>query len=62
MAYYAVASGRNIGIYNNWDDCLSVVKGFKNAIYKKFSERKEAERFLNEQNKNIEISSSKITD
>ena len=63
MAYYAVANGRNIGIYNNWDECLSVVKGFKNAVYKKFSERKEAEIFLGEQkNKNIEISYNKITD
>lgn len=47
MNYYAVRCGRNPGIYKNWDECLKEVRGFKGAIYKKFSNLKDAENFLN---------------
>ncbi|BFG03526.1 ribonuclease H1 [Drosophila madeirensis] len=47
MAYYAVASGRKAGIYDTWAQCEQQVKGFKNAVYKKFNTRQEAEQFIN---------------
>lgn len=46
MAFYAVANGRTIGIFLNWNDCNNSVKGYKNAIYKKFSTKEEAENFI----------------
>lgn len=46
MPFYAVANGRNIGIFLNWDDCNNSVKGYKNALYKKFNTREEADNFI----------------
>ena len=46
MAFYAVANGRTIGIFSNWNDCSNSVKGHKNAIYKKFNTKEEAEQFI----------------
>ncbi|KAI8037136.1 ribonuclease H1 [Drosophila gunungcola] len=47
MAFYAVASGRKAGVYATWAECEEQVKGFKNAKYKKFGTRQEAEKFVN---------------
>ncbi|XP_016990501.1 ribonuclease H1 isoform X2 [Drosophila rhopaloa] len=47
MAFYAVASGRTTGVYASWAECEEQVKGFKNAKYKKFNTRQEAEQFVN---------------
>lgn len=44
--YYAVKEGRNIGIFNNWDECKRQVIGFKGAKYKKFETVEEAEEFI----------------
>lgn len=49
MTYYSVAKGIKIGIYNNWEDCKSNVKGYSGAIYKKFKTFEEANNFLNNQ-------------
>jgi ribonuclease HI len=46
MPYYAVANGRNIGIFLNWNDCNNSVKGYKNALYKKFDTKEEADTFI----------------
>jgi len=46
MPYYAVANGRNIGIFLNWNDCNNSVKGYKNALYKKFDTKEEADYFI----------------
>ena len=46
MPYYAVANGRNIGIFSNWNDCNNSVNKFKNALYKKFDTKEEAENFI----------------
>ncbi|XP_017061356.1 ribonuclease H1 [Drosophila ficusphila] len=46
MAFYAVASGRKTGVYGTWAECEEQVKGFKNAKYKKFKSRQEAEQFV----------------
>jgi ribonuclease HI len=53
MTFYAVANGREIGIFLNWNDCNNSIKGYKNAIYKKFKTKEEAELFI-KSNKIIE--------
>ena len=35
-----------IGIFSNWNDCNNSVKGYKNALYKKFNTIEEAEQFI----------------
>lgn len=42
--YYVVWVGQNPGIYNNWTDCQTQIKGFPNAKYKAFKSKEEAER------------------
>lgn len=44
--YYAVRVGKVPGIYLNWNTCKQMVDGYPNAIYKSFSNREEAEQFL----------------
>ncbi len=46
MNFYAVANGRNIGVFLNWNECNNSVKGYKNAIYKKFNTKEDAENFI----------------
>ena len=53
MPFYAVSNGRTTGIFLNWNDCSDSVKGYKNASYKKFDTKEEAEHFIqNKQNIN----------
>ena len=47
MVFYAVKNGRTIGIFLNWVDCDNSVKGYTNALYKKFDTKKEADDFIN---------------
>ncbi|CUM68124.1 uncharacterized protein PRCAT00005841001 [Priceomyces carsonii] len=35
-SYYAVKKSVKTGVYHNSDDCKSMVKGYKGAVYKKF--------------------------
>ncbi len=47
--YYAVYRGRRPGIYTSWfgeDGAWAQVNGFPGAVYRGFTERKEAEAFL----------------
>ena len=44
--FYAVANGRNIGIFLSWDECSTSVKGYRCAVYKKFKTKEEAEEFI----------------
>jgi len=55
MSFYAVANGKNIGIFTSWNECCESVKGYKNAKYKKFDTREKAEEFIlsNNQQQNI---------
>jgi ribonuclease HI len=46
MPYYAVANGRAIGVFTTWSECNMSVKGYKNAAYKKFDTKQEAEEFV----------------
>lgn len=53
--YYSVKSGRKTGIFNTWEECNEHVKGYSNAVYKKFSTYEEALRFINEENNTVSI-------
>jgi len=46
MVFYAVAKGRTSGIFLTWPDCNEQVKGFPNAIFKKFDTKELAEDFI----------------
>ena len=43
-AFYAVARGRNIGLYSNWTECEMQVGGFKGAKFKGFNSQDDAKR------------------
>lgn len=47
MKYYAVRSGRNIGVYTSWSDCESQVKGYRGNQYKSFNSQAEALAYAN---------------
>ena len=63
MTYYAVANGRNIGIFSNWNDCKNSVNGYKNALYKKFDTKTEADDYIkiNSTTTNTKLNSNNIT-
>jgi len=46
MPFYAVSNGRTNGIFVNWADCNQSVKGYKNAVYKKFDTKEEGCEFI----------------
>lgn len=46
--FYAVARGRNTGIFNTWADCQKSVISYPGAVFKSFLNKEEAENFLKE--------------
>jgi len=44
--FYAVAIGRNTGIFSTWAECQTQVMGFSNAKFKSFSNVEEAKSFI----------------
>ncbi len=44
--FYAIAVGRNPGIYTDWPEAQAQIKGFPRALYKGFATREEAEKWL----------------
>ncbi len=48
MKYYAVKKGKKTGIFTTWDEALEQVSGFSGAIYKSFSNKEDAEAFIND--------------
>ena len=45
--FYAVAKGRQPGVFNTWNDCNKSVRGFRGAKYKKFTTLGDANNFVN---------------
>ena len=37
QGFYAVAVGRNLGVYPTWEDCEAQVKGYTACVFKRFS-------------------------
>ena len=46
MKYYAIARGRSIGVYTDWDEAKKLVERYPNAKYKGFSTMQGAESFI----------------
>lgn len=44
--YYAICSGRETGVVDNWEDCLKQIDGYKGAYFRSFARRKSAENFI----------------
>jgi ribonuclease HI len=45
--FYVVWKGRQIGIFESWDDCNAQIHGYAGAIYKSFKARQLAEEAFN---------------
>ena len=46
QSYYAVARGRNRGIFKTWNACERQVNGYSNARFKKYKTRQQAQQFI----------------
>lgn len=44
--FYAVRTGRKIGVFTSWQSCKEVVDGYPNAEFKSFPTKQEAVRYL----------------
>ena len=60
MKYYAVKKGRNPGIYTSWDSCLKEVKGYSGAIYKSFKSLEDANTFMDDSKKELELTENSV--
>ena len=60
MKYYAVKKGRNPGIYTSWDSCLEEVKGYSGAIYKSFKSLEDANTFMDDSKKELELTENSV--
>ena len=62
MPFYAVANGRTIGIFLNWNECNRSVKGYKNALFKKFDTREEANQYIITHSHDVVLDTAQIND
>lgn len=46
MSFYAVAIGRNRGVFTTWKECHNCIDRYKGAVYKKFPTRAAATEWL----------------
>jgi len=53
MIFYAVLNGRKKGIFLTWNDCNNSIKGYSNAIFKKFKTMKQAEDYIQAHSTNV---------
>lgn len=60
--YYAVANGRERGIFTDWATVKDLISGYSGAIYKSFPSRELAERFLSVNNQEPNHTISVYTD
>lgn len=44
--YYAVRKGNRIGLFYNWDDCQTAIKGYSGAEFRGFNDEDEALAYL----------------
>jgi len=62
MSFYAIAKGKQTGIFNSWAECKSYTDGYTNAIFKKFNNKEDAETFIENMAKREVSVSKKIDD
>lgn len=60
MKYYAVRKGKIPSIYTSWEECKAQVHGYKGAIYKSFTNKKDAENFIEEIEKEAKIEENTV--
>ena len=53
MTFYAVVNGRKKGVFLTWNDCNNSIKGYSNAIFKKFKTMKQAEDYIQAHSTNV---------
>lgn len=46
MKFYAVAKGREVGVFTDWTTCEKQVKGFGGALFKSFTTKQAAEQWI----------------
>ena len=61
MNYYAVAKGREIGVFTSWDKCLEVTKGYPNAKFKRFKSNEDAIEYIEAENTEEKLFKCEIT-
>lgn len=44
--YYAVCAGKKTGVFKTLEECIEQIDGYKDAYFKSFSKKKDAEKFL----------------
>lgn len=49
--YYAVREGKNIGIYESWEECKKQVHGYPGAVFKSFQNKEDALKFIKNEEK-----------
>lgn len=53
--YYAIASGRKVGVVDSWELCKTYVHGYQNSIYKSFDTYDKAKKYIETyENKSLE--------
>lgn len=57
MVFYAVANGKTVGVFATWTECSDSVKGYKNAKFKKFDTKEDADLFIQTNSGIIQIPS-----
>lgn len=46
MKFYAVAKGRESGVFENWEECNKQVSGFSGAVFKSFTNKNDAGDYI----------------
>lgn len=62
MNFYAIAKGKQIGVFHTWAECKLYTDGFKGAVFKKFKTNQEAEEFILEKRNQFHNTKSNITE
>ncbi|KAK3369639.1 hypothetical protein B0T24DRAFT_681637 [Lasiosphaeria ovina] len=57
--YYAVAVGREVGVFDTWEETRALVTGFKDNFHKSFPTREAAEAFVRENAKPADDANSR---
>lgn len=60
--FYAVAVGKEIGIFSSWNEVQPLVRGHPGAKFKKFVTREEAQKFIDTYEINTKIESKRPVD
>jgi ribonuclease HI len=61
-SFYAVAKGKNTGIFNTWEECKMNTQGYPGAVFKKFGSKEQAEEFISDKRGSVTIHLSKVVE